>query len=803
MYGPAAPRSRKTNITRTRSGCLPCRQRRRKCDEQKPSCHRCARRGATCEYGDTFEFRNVNGWVARKVVKVKQPVPSSGPSVVPEPPPQQDPETRSLPDTALQTPQDTLADNIARDSPQSAHDRATGEPDRFRPYEKSPEWDSDTPELVSGCSTLPHAILAPCPPSNNDTPDVTESGTSNGIIYPRGMFHDIWDPGSAWDVTEAYCPEALSILPTCVGATIGIQWPSELDYCQPNTLETESPPHNQLTPMSEALVDVAGLGQSLLDCLESVVSPRTDRTSMSSPLNQLQQSSLHNLSSAQSSHPPRLSRLPAGDRIYLAHFMVHVVDVLPGPFDSLKQAVLAAEPVRLAAMAVAAGSLASVEGRFEARQGCKGAIWVPKWSRLVDAQKYASEALSTVGEDTSVSLCATVAVGILLSYYQMETGTIGDFRRQISSLESMIVANQDALLLQPLGLNFLRAALHLRAFNLAMRAPFRPSGAESRTDLLFADLERLMAVPSELITLIGTKAFLISSRVLLYRCTRIRGISNEEMLRKAHQWWSIMQDVPFLDDDQGRPPGECYEAVLTEDELYEELRSLGRQLQACGATLETPEIIEALEADSQGDMWLGPESTEPLRFETHNQAMACANYALAQIFCDEALLRQLAEPASAVPSPPLPASNSRAASWLRLLFRVAAGLDPSECVRRNKYRRGIAQALYLSTFRCGDKSVLLSVDNFLEKLGATGVSFEDTTMPVRMSQLMNRAVWRQVARGRVVFLVGSTHSLDADRDTIYATDTDEHLILQGKEADGSYFSDCVPICEEGEAIIEE
>ncbi|PIG84365.1 hypothetical protein AARAC_003922 [Aspergillus arachidicola] len=60
MYKPAPPRLKKTNIIRTRSGCKPCRQRRVKCDEKKPSCTACTRLGRICEiYELDFQFRHV------------------------------------------------------------------------------------------------------------------------------------------------------------------------------------------------------------------------------------------------------------------------------------------------------------------------------------------------------------------------------------------------------------------------------------------------------------------------------------------------------------------------------------------------------------------------------------------------------------------------------------------------------------------------------------------------------------------------------------------------------------------------
>ncbi|KAL4947868.1 hypothetical protein BDW69DRAFT_203945 [Aspergillus filifer] len=62
MYAPVRPRAKKTNIVRSRSGCKSCRERRTKCDEQKPTCGRWVRLGRRCEpVRLEFKFRTVNG----------------------------------------------------------------------------------------------------------------------------------------------------------------------------------------------------------------------------------------------------------------------------------------------------------------------------------------------------------------------------------------------------------------------------------------------------------------------------------------------------------------------------------------------------------------------------------------------------------------------------------------------------------------------------------------------------------------------------------------------------------------------
>src|SRR4051812_4251033 len=47
-----------TIAPRSRKGCLTCRNRHMKCDEGKPSCQSCIRRGLDCDYRYRFKFQD-------------------------------------------------------------------------------------------------------------------------------------------------------------------------------------------------------------------------------------------------------------------------------------------------------------------------------------------------------------------------------------------------------------------------------------------------------------------------------------------------------------------------------------------------------------------------------------------------------------------------------------------------------------------------------------------------------------------------------------------------------------------------
>ncbi|KAL1582162.1 hypothetical protein WHR41_09021 [Cladosporium halotolerans] len=46
---------------RTRSGCLNCRRKRKKCDEKRPRCVKCERGNETCEWDSFVKFQPPTG----------------------------------------------------------------------------------------------------------------------------------------------------------------------------------------------------------------------------------------------------------------------------------------------------------------------------------------------------------------------------------------------------------------------------------------------------------------------------------------------------------------------------------------------------------------------------------------------------------------------------------------------------------------------------------------------------------------------------------------------------------------------
>ncbi|KAK1988885.1 hypothetical protein LZ30DRAFT_577376 [Colletotrichum cereale] len=76
---PVQPPPAKKKRTRTRTGCLNCRRKKRKCDESRPACGGCSRRKETCEWGIKVTFRAENAQTIRQdhpsMRKARRPPP--------------------------------------------------------------------------------------------------------------------------------------------------------------------------------------------------------------------------------------------------------------------------------------------------------------------------------------------------------------------------------------------------------------------------------------------------------------------------------------------------------------------------------------------------------------------------------------------------------------------------------------------------------------------------------------------------------------------------------------------------------
>ncbi|KAI1416331.1 trimeric LpxA-like protein [Hypoxylon sp. FL1857] len=158
------PKKRKRNFSnRTKTGCLTCRKRKKKCDETKPQCTNCVRGGFVCH-----GYPNQRGYPKMENKPAAVPLESKDPSYVP-PGAYGMPQQSSYPIPPPPPPK--------RDQPPQAY---RGQPLRIEPVQGRPILPDDGRQPVS--STLPTPTPSATSPENNKLSSI--SYTSSANVFP-------------------------------------------------------------------------------------------------------------------------------------------------------------------------------------------------------------------------------------------------------------------------------------------------------------------------------------------------------------------------------------------------------------------------------------------------------------------------------------------------------------------------------------------------------------------------------------------------------------------------------------------
>lgn len=210
-----------------------------------------------------------------------------------------------------------------------------------------------------------------------------------------------------------------------------------------------------------------------------------------------------------------------------------------------------------------------------------------------------------------------------------------------------------------------------------------------------------------------------------------------------------------------------------------DLRRLREHLMAC----EVPAGIPLIDVRETQRTVSSPKEAftniAPLHFRTHEQVMDAADYAYAQLLCDEALLMEFLSPAPA---------NSTPNPWIVLLLRIAAGLDPSNCVYRNRYRRGIVVMLVHASLRSSYADALLYAETFIDRLLAAGGCWEDLVSAIPVTRSSVSLIRKQmIERGRKLYVIfEKPFSKQSD---VLALNAAEYEAMIGREADDTLFEE--------------
>ncbi|KAH7161838.1 hypothetical protein EDB81DRAFT_785614 [Dactylonectria macrodidyma] len=782
MYAPVAARPRKTDIVRSRGGCLACRRKKRKCNERKPSCQRCVEGGSKCVYERNFTFRDATTWAADRVRQDRRnkPLETAAPEQLIQvglPSPLGSPALEEQDQEELPAP--SIA-NVVGSQGSSVELHDANSTDQATPPSISLETicNSSVGHDREGQEEVSPDVGLLCSPGLLDQ-DAADMVALPADTQPREMWEDTGLPFSLNQDTPPYTQGGQGLY---LSSGVSFQY---LTTHVPS-LEDLSPPQDDMQTNDAAV----GQNQEFLNSL----SARNDQDGTADV--GIFATPSEDVASSPSSNGPQLhipTNIPVRQRVFLAHFAVHVLDIIPGHDGALHGLDLRIEAVRFAAMALAAANLANTEGHKTAASGTWN-TWKPNKSHMMQAENYREKALSLSNDLACVD--ALFATQLLLSYMEMELGTVTNLRQCTRRLETIMLNHWVGISDSSLGRALLSSALHVDLMLTTMAGPCHPWKNESSRACAMSGLSELFGSPSYLIDRIGSDATFIGLRILICRAMQRDNASMYSTLNKLSQWWGIIRGVHAAPEEQINPAD--FENINNEDELLEQLESLKMTLQS----YQVPRGFQLLDergTDDRQGLQDGYENIEPIHFMNHRDAMDNAAYMYALIMTEKGPILDALQPR------PRPAESNRSATpcpstSLYLLLRIAAGLDPAECARQNIYRHGIIRMLYHASLKYNDPHVLKFVERLIDGISASGASFEDSYTPLRLTRVSVSALRQQMDAGRTVFMMTSSHGANTEKHAMFSELGEEVLLVHGREADGRYFNNTIPLMDlEGES----
>jgi roadblock/LC7 domain-containing protein len=484
-------------------------------------------------------------------------------------------------------------------------------------------------------------------------------------------------------------------------------------------------------------------------------------------------------------------------RIFLAHFLTSVYDLIPGRDLALRQLVIQVEAVQMAAMALAAANLANVEGAYAYSANRTRQSWIPKKTYVDESLNFANQ-VSSLTDGSLLDSKAAIAIRLLLAYRELEVGTIRNLILQTVAIERALINMNEDLATNPEDVWIWRATINIRALLRATIGPFQRVDSETLHQRAITSLDAHFSTDPHLIHYLVASAIHISTRIILSRTLGEDCKDPEKLARKISEWHAIMLGMGNLPDM--RTPDADMDMHLTEDRLFEHLELLEEQarLYRPGVSDFLEDLLPYLTQDDPIEVLDNVDymSIEPLELGDHETTMTAALYIFAQIICSSTLLRNMLDGAESQFSGARwnPTDHDRSRPWLHLLLRVARALAfrPADLPRRNTYRRGITPMLFFAAVRYRDVRILNFLDNFLADMDRAGVAWEDIQSPVSLIRLTIGIVQQEIGAGRTIFKVGSTFAYTRSLKDMVVTDTDELLVLHGRNEHGKYFNKAVP-----------
>jgi hypothetical protein len=467
------------------------------------------------------------------------------------------------------------------------------------------------------------------------------------------------------------------------------------------------------------------------------------------------------------------------DGRYLSHFFAVVRHILPPALEFLRDVAISPDIVLNAALSLGAASMANLKGSYT----CPGLnprriVWSTDRIHKVQALRYAAKALSLATSDASShSAGSLVTTHLILLYVEVELGTFEGLRGYLTSMNKLLQSKKHRVTNSPSGKEIMRGVEHSCAVLRIVAGLWSEGDIELPDAVNLWPQPRSVMTPTGLVHRLGNEAIVSEVRMVHFSVLQMHwGTQSPTLLLLLR---TVMEFGPWRESTGPELDSVMANPVAGFEKARDDLRRTSRHLKACEIPAGFPptDIWEAQKTVSS----LKESITDivPLRFHTHEQAMDAADYAFAQLLCDESVLMEYLSPAPV---------NDTPNPWLVLLLRIAAGLDVSNCAYRNRYRRGIVTMLVHASLRSNCVAALLYAEAFMDRLLAVGGCWEDlvSAIPVVRSSVV-RIRKQMVERGRKLYVIFEKPF--SKQSNVLALNAAEYEAVIGREANGTLFED--------------
>ncbi|OJI88446.1 hypothetical protein ASPTUDRAFT_35429 [Aspergillus tubingensis CBS 134.48] len=461
--------------------------------------------------------------------------------------------------------------------------------------------------------------------------------------------------------------------------------------------------------------------------------------------------------------------ISGSDQLYLNQYFAHTVDLLPASVRPIVWRMSTLPALYNATLAFSAARFAYSLGTPYLTQS--KTLIRPNRHFFIQSLNYFSRAIQLLQQNPS-QLDDIFATIVFLILFENVVGTVHSYYSHLQGLQTLTLCYHQALSATPYGQRLLRASL----FTIAKGALFLgPLHSPRRGDIVPHDIDIL------------AERICSHQEILFFKVVDAVNISFSLLLGEF-SWCSSGKLQRVLQSISGND--NAHLPVSSASEAYEKLTSLRRGIDVLFAQ-STPLYNAFAECTKhpvfhEMEFSYTHDNIPPITLSGHEEAMACAMYALTQVYCDRQLLQSLLDGATGQVNPTLN-------GWAKIILGIAKGCDPPRYLYEEMYNMNMCWILVLLCLRWPNPDILAYIAHtVLPCLKKTTPAKEDTAGALLLFEVVIEMLCSENARGRKVFAVHVVHEDPSDSTAFLLVNRSLHLAIHGYSIDGNFFSDYIP-----------